>query len=58
MTDAADAAKRFWSAAYFLRRAPLRDRSVAVSILRALVNSPFGPVKRRAVEILGTQNGE
>ena len=50
--------KRFWSAAWFIRRAPIRDKAIAVRILRQLHASSSGAISERAGEILkGIENG-
>ena len=51
MTDA-DTARQFWSAAYFYRRAPDRDRTTAIVVLTALSGSPPGLVQSRAADIM------
>lgn len=50
--------KRFWSAAYFIRRGQDRDKSIAVKILQQLAQTATGPVQRRAEEILREADGK
>lgn len=57
----ADTARKFWSAAYFYRRAPDRDRTNAVKVLLAISIATTGPVQRRAATLMkeiedGTDN--
>ncbi|MGJ5032256.1 hypothetical protein ACQR1I_35840 [Bradyrhizobium sp. HKCCYLS2038] len=48
----ADTARRFWSAAFYYRRAPDRDRSTAVMVLTDLSTSASGIVQSRAADIM------
>lgn len=52
MTDLAEQAKQFWSAAYFVRRAPERDHSIAVKVLENLYLNAPGPIQDRADKLL------
>lgn len=52
MTNLADEARQFWSAALFHRRAPGRDRSTAVRIIRRLTTSPIGRIAGLAQSML------
>ena len=45
-------ARRFWSAAFFIRRAPDRDHREAVRILRFVTNTSTGRVHDRALALL------
>lgn len=51
MTDA-DTARQFWSAAYFYRRAPDRDRSTAIKVLEMISTTTTGIVQSRAADIM------
>lgn len=51
MTDA-DTAKQFWSAAYFYRRAPDRDRATAIKVLDFLSATATGIVQSRAADMM------
>ncbi|MGY4333173.1 hypothetical protein ACVWWG_007590 [Bradyrhizobium sp. LB7.2] len=51
MTDA-DTARQFWSAAFFYRRAPDRNRATAIMVLTTLSTSTTGIVQSRAADIL------
>lgn len=55
MTDA-DTAKQFWSAAFFYRRAPDRDRTTAIKVLEFLSTTTTGIVQSRAAEIMKDVN--
>jgi hypothetical protein len=51
-------AKQFWSAAYFIRHAPGRDRSPAIKILEHLsINAP-GAIQERADKLLARIHNE
>lgn len=52
MTSLSERAKQFWSAAYFIRRAPDRDPSTAIKILEHLHVNAAKPISDRADEIL------
>ena len=45
-------AKQFWSAAYFIRRAPHRDRSNAIKVLEHLHVNATGAIQNRADKLL------
>jgi hypothetical protein len=45
-------ARQFWSAAFFLRRAPTRNPGLALKILGSLASQPPSPVQSRAAQIL------
>lgn len=57
MTDA-DTAKQFWSAAYFYRRAPDRDRAKAIEVLDFLRTNATGIVQFRAAVMMKDINNE
>lgn len=52
MTPFENQALQFWNAARFHRRAPDRDQSIALKVLRFLARSNFPPICARADEIL------
>lgn len=52
-------ARQFWSAVWFIRRGPDRDRAEAVKILRHVHDTSTGMIHDRAEELLkGIDNGE
>ncbi len=52
MTRLAVEARKFWSAAYFYRRAKGRDRRVALIIIRDLTKSPLPRIASLAVSMM------
>lgn len=48
-----DATRQFWSAAFFLRRAPDRNPGLALKILASLARQPPGPIQTRAANLIG-----
>lgn len=52
MTDLAENTRKFWSAAYFYRRAPKPRSNLAVSILRHVAETTTGKVQSRAETLL------
>lgn len=52
MTSLATEAQQLWSAAFFYRRAPHRDRTTAARIIRRLTQSQFGRVAMLARAML------
>lgn len=52
MTSLALRTRNFWCAAYFLRRAPDRDRTIAVKALAQVATMTTGKVHDRAITIL------
>lgn len=47
-----DLARDFWCAAYFYRRAPDRNPTTAIRILRHIAANETGPVQSRADTLL------
>lgn len=47
-----DSTRKFWSAAYFYRRAQDRDQSLAVKVLEQVARSTTGRVYERAITLL------
>ena len=54
----ADDARKFWSASQFWRRAPDRDRSIAVKIINDLSTSHRPSIARRALALLEKMQNE
>lgn len=52
MTPLATEAKRLWSAAFFYRRAPERDQTIAIRILTDLTQSRFSKIAGPARSLL------
>jgi hypothetical protein len=58
MISLAEITKRFWFAAFFIRRGQCRDRSIAIATLRQLSETATGKVQGRAAEIMKDLNDE
>ena len=58
MTGIAEVTKRFWCAAFYVRRSQDRDKAIAVTILQQITLSATGAVQRRAAETLKEYDGE
>jgi len=58
MTSLEDATRRFWCAAYYLRRGQDRDKSIAVTVLQQLTQNATGPVQIRAADMLKDHDGK
>lgn len=52
MTTFATQARNFWNAARYYRRAPHRDRSIAVKVLEHVAQTSTGRVQSRAATML------
>lgn len=52
MPRLSDITRKFWCAAYFYRRAPDRDRSIAIKVLEQVTVTPAGKVQSRAATML------
>ena len=58
MSDVEDKAKKFWCAAFLIRRAPGRDNSTAVAALKEVTDTATGKLQSRAADMLKEHNGE
>lgn len=58
MTFRSNATLKFWNAAHFYRRAPHRDRSIAVKVLQHVASTATGRVQSRAAELLKDINDD
>lgn len=54
----ADRTRKFWSAAFFLRRAPDRNRSIPIKVLEQVARTTTGRVHDRAITLLKDINDD
>lgn len=58
MTPLEDRTRRFWCAAYYLRRGQDRDKSIAVTVLQQITKIATGTVQTRAADTLKEHDGK